>query len=507
MTRQGGILLPLTALPGPWGVGTLGREAERFLDFLQAAGQSCWQILPIGPTGFGDSPYQSFSSFAGNPYLIDLDTLAEEGLLEREEYAHLDWGSDPGRVDYGALYRLRLPVLRRACERLLSEPPEDYPEFCQENAFWLEDYALFMALKGAFGGGSWQAWPEELRRREADTLEVWRASLAGECAFWRAVQYLFFRQWRAFRAKAKERRISLMGDLPIYVAEDSADVWAAPEQFQLDEDLHPTEVAGVPPDAFTELGQLWGNPLYDWARMAGEGYRWWVRRLGYQLSLYDILRLDHFRGFESYFAIPAGDPDARRGVWRKGPGTEFFRCMEATLGRRAIVAEDLGYHTDALRAFLTEVGYPGMKVLQFAFDSRDTGSGYLPHTYTQNCVAYTGTHDNDTVLGWLNSAPEADTAYARAYLRLNEVEGEHWGMLRALWGCVADLAIAPLGDILGLGSEGRINTPSTLGGNWTWRVPEGVLTGELARALRREMALYGRLPVDGWDCQMHEIVV
>ena len=298
-----------------------------------------------------------------------------------------------------------------------------------------------------------------------------------------------------------------MGDLPIYVAEDSADVWAAPEQFQLDETLRPTEVAGVPPDAFTEGGQLWGNPLYDWERMAGEGYRWWVRRLGYQLSLYDILRLDHFRGFESYFAIPAGDPDARRGVWRKGPGPEFFRCMEDALGPRSIVAEDLGYHTDELRAFLAQVGYPGMKVLQFAFDSRDTGSGYLPHTYTKTCVAYTGTHDNDTVLGWLASAPEADTAYARAYLRLNAAEGEHWGMLRALWGCVAGLAIAPLGDILGLGSEGRINTPSTLGGNWTWRMPEGCLTEELARALRREMALYGRLPADGWDCQMHEIVV
>lgn len=505
--RQSGILLPLTALPGLWGVGTLGREAERFLDFLRAAGQSCWQILPIGPTGFGDSPYQSFSSFAGNPYLIDLDLLAEEGLLEREEYAALDWGSDPGRVDYGALYHSRLPVLRRACERLLSTPPEDYPEFCRENAFWLEDYALFMALKGAFGGGSWQTWPEELRRRDPETLRTWRTALAGECDFWRSVQYLFFRQWRAFRAKAKERDIALMGDLPIYVAEDSADVWAAPEQFQLDETLRPTQVAGVPPDAFTAEGQLWGNPLYDWPRMEAEGYRWWIRRLGYQFSLYDMLRLDHFRGFESYFAIPAGDADARRGVWKPGPGAAFFRAVEAALGRRTMVAEDLGYHTEALHRFLEEVGYPGMKVLQFAFDSRDTGSGYLPHTYTRNCVAYTGTHDNDTVLGWLATAPAEDVAHARAYLRLNEAEGEHLGMLRALWGCVADLTIAPMGDILGLGHEARINTPSTTGGNWTWRVPAERLTDELAGALRREMTLYDRIPTDGRDCQQRETVI
>lgn len=499
--RQSGILLPLTSLPSPWGVGTLGRATEQFLDFLQAGGQSWWQILPIGPTGFGDSPYQSFSSYAGNPYLLDLDVLAEEGLLERREYASLDWGEDPQRVDYGALCRLRLPVLRLACERLLSSPPEDYPEFCRENAAWLEDYALFMALKGAFGGGSWQDWPEELRRRQPEALESWRTALAEECAFWRGIQYLFFRQWRAFRAQAQRRGISLMGDLPIYVAEDSADVWAAPEQFQLDETLHPTEVAGVPPDAFTELGQRWGNPLYRWDFMERDGYQWWIHRLAHQFSLYDAVRLDHFRGFESYFAIPAGDADARGGRWRPGPGLNFLHAVEDALGRRAIVAEDLGYHTDALRRFLREAGYPGMKVLQFAFDSRDTGSGYLPHTYTPHCVAYPGTHDNDTIVGWLRSAPAADTAYARAYLRLNETEGECWGMLRALWGSVADWTIVPMADVLELGSEGRINTPSTLGGNWTWRMGADCLTPELAQALRREMALYGRLPRTGRDCQ------
>lgn len=493
--RRSGILMPVSSLPSPYGIGTLGAEARKFADFLAAGGQSCWQMLPVGQTSYGDSPYQSFSSFAGNPYFIDLDELADEGLLEPEEFQSLNWGGDPGRVDYGLLYAVRYPVLRRACARLLTENRPDFAAFCREQADWLEDYALFMALKEKQVGAPWFQWPEDLRLHEPSALERARLELAGETGFWKAVQYLFFRQWRALKGYVNGLGVSIIGDLPIYTAGDSADVWANQPQFQLDESGTPSEVAGCPPDGFAPDGQLWGNPLFDWERMKGEGYAWWLRRISFQFQLFDTLRIDHFRGFDSYYAIPYGQTAARGGRWRPGPGIGFFRAVNAALGEKDIIAEDLGFLTPSVHELLREAGYPGMKVLELAFDSRDTGSGYLPHCYTPHCVAYAGTHDNDTIRGWLASVPAEDAAFAKAYLRLNEEEGYHWGMMRSVWASPADLAVVQFQDLLGLGSEARMNTPSTVGGNWQWRALPGAFDEGLSRRLRQEMRVYQRLPL------------
>ena len=492
--RRAGILLHLSSLPSPWGIGTMGEQAREFVDFLAEGGQSYWQILPLGQTGYGDSPYQSFSSYAGNPYFVDLDILAKEGLLRPEEYQGLDWGSDGERVDYGKLYQNRYPVLRLACARLWKREEDEVAAFCRENAGWLEDYALFMALKGSHGGACWQDWPEEERLRCPSALALAKKRLEEEMAFWQGAQYLFHRQWSALKGYANRRGISIIGDLPIYAAPDSADVWAHPEQFQLDGEGRPTQVAGCPPDAFTADGQLWGNPLFDWERMREEGYRWWLERIAFQFRLFDVLRIDHFRGFESYYSIPYGEETARNGAWRPGPGLDFFRAVRAALGRRRIIAEDLGFLTPGVHKLLRETGFPGMKVLQFAFASREEGSDYLPHRYPERCVVYTGTHDNDTIQGWMASAPRKEAAFAKAYLRLTKGEGYHWGMMRSAWASPAELAVMQMQDLLGLGSEARMNTPSTLGGNWQWRCPTGCFTPALARRLRREMKVYQRLP-------------
>ena len=485
--------MPISSLPSPYGIGTLGAEARKFADFLAAGGQSCWQLLPVGPTSYGDSPYQSFSSFAGNPYFIDLDLLAGEGLLKQSEYQSLNWGSDPEYVDYGLMYETRYPVLHKACSRLLSQDRPDFAAFCREQADWLEDYALFMALKDKHGGASWFQWPQPLRLREPAALEKARAELADEVAFWKAVQYLFFRQWRALKGYVNGLGVSIIGDLPIYVSGDSADVWASPEQFQLDEKGLPTEVAGCPPDGFTADGQLWGNPLFDWERMKRDGYAWWLRRIAFQFQLYDTLRIDHFRGFDEYYAIPYGDKTAQNGKWKPGPGIEFFKAVNKALGKKDIIAEDLGFLTPSVRRLLKSSGYPGMKILAFAFDSRDAESDYLPHRYPARCVVYAGTHDNDTILGWMSSAPKKDVAFAKAYLRLNKREGYHWGMMRGAWASPADLAVMQFQDLLGLGSEARMNIPSTIGNNWKWRTLPGTYDDKLARRLRREMKVYQRL--------------
>ena len=469
----------------------MGKEARAFADFLAAGGQRYWQLLPLGPTGYGDSPYQSFSTFAGNPYLIDLDFLAEEGLLTEPEYAGEDWGEDPQRVDFGLLYRKRYPVLKKAVRRLLERKEPEYETFLAENAHWLPDYALFMALKDAGGGTPWWQWPEELRRREPHALARAGEELREETDFWQGVQYLFFRQWQKLKEYVNGRGIGLIGDLPIYVALDSADVWAGPELFQLDRELVPTEVAGCPPDAFAADGQLWGNPLFDWERMEADGYAWWIGRIAHQLRLYDMLRIDHFRGFESYYAIPFGEETARNGRWRPGPGMKLFRAVEAALGQKDIIAEDLGYLTPEVRQMLAESGFPGMKVLQFAFDSREE-SDYLPHNYDKNCVVYVGTHDNDTALGWLDTVSPEDRRYAMDYLKLTGAEGYHWGLMRGAWASAARLAVVTAQDLLGLGSGARMNTPSTLGGNWQWRAMPGVFTEELAQRLRRETGIYRR---------------
>lgn len=488
--RSGGVLLPIFSLPSPYGIGTMGAEARKFVDFLHRAGQRYWQILPICPTSYGDSPYQTFSTFAGNPYFIDLDQLVQEGLLRRREVTGVDWDTSEWRVHYGDLYEKRYPVLRRAYERFRQSPPEDYGDFCRHNG-WLEDYALFMALKGANGGKSWQEWPEELRRRDPEALRQAREEHAQEMDFWVCVQYLFYKQWRELKRYAMDRGVYIIGDLPIYVSGDSVDVWADPEMFQLDEELRPVEVSGCPPDGFSADGQLWGNPLYDWERMARDGYAWWLRRVAHQCQIYDVLRLDHFRGFEAYYAIPAGEDTARNGRWRPGPGMEFFRAVEREVGRQPIIAEDLGFLTDGVRQLLADTGYPGMKVLEFAFDSRED-SDYLPHNYQRHCVVYTGTHDNSTVLGWMAGASPEDVAFATEYLHLSKKEGLNWGMMRAAWSSVGDLAIVQMQDVLGLGDEARINVPSTVGTNWQWRMKKGAARPALAEKLRRQMELYRR---------------
>ena len=492
--RTSGILMPVASLPSPYGIGTLGQAARDFVSFLAQAGQTHWQVLPVGPTGFGDSPYQSFSSFAGNPYFIDLDDLAQDGLLLPQEYRHLTWGDDPSQVDYGLVYHQRFPVLRRAVVRLQTMQPQALAQFCRAQQEWLEPYARFMAFKEHFGGGPWSEWPDSIRRRDPQAVEELAHELASQISFWKGVQYLFFHQWSALKAFANGLGISIIGDLPIYVSGDSADVWADPGQFQLDEDLHPTEVAGCPPDGFSEDGQLWGNPLFDWDGMAKGSYAWWMRRIAFQFTIYDVLRIDHFRGFDSYYAIPAGDENARRGRWRPGPGIAFFNVLKETLGDRPIIAEDLGFLTPSVHQMLADTGYPGMKVLEFAFDRRDSGQNlYLPHNYPVNCIAYVGTHDNDTALGWTHTADPEDVAVAREYLNLTEDEGISWGMMRGIWASAAQYTIVQMQDVLGLDSVGRINTPSTTGDNWKWRATPGYLNPELAQRLYRMTKLYGRL--------------
>ena len=488
--------MPISSLPSPYGIGTLGAEARKFADFLATGGQSCWQLLPVGPTSYGDSPYQSFSSFAGNPYFIDLDILAEWGLLEPEEYQFLNWGNDPGQADYELLYKNRFQVLRLAVSRL-SRGDKFEMRGTLWGADWLEDYALFMALKDKFGGASWLDWPEELRLREPASLALARKELAAEIDFWKWVQHLFFSQWWSLKEYVNQKNISIIGDLPIYVALDSADVWANPDQFQLDENGRPTEVAGCPPDGFSADGQLWGNPLFDWERMKKDGYAWWLKRIAWQFQICDTLRIDHFRGFDSYYAIPYGDATAKNGRWKPGPGIGFFKAVNKALGKKDIIAEDLGFLTPSVHKLLKDSGYPGMKVLEFAFDSRDTGSDYLPHCYSPHCVVYTGTHDNDTIQGWMASAPKKDVSFAKAYLRLSKREGYHWGMMRSAWASPADLAVMQFQDLLGLGSEARMNTPSTLGNNWKWRALPGTFDEKLSKRLYREMKVYQRLPKTG----------
>ena len=491
--RCSGILMPISSLSSPYGIGALGAAAREFADFLAAGGQTYWQILPICPTSYGDSPYQSFSSYAGNPYFIDLDDLAAEGLLKPEEYRNLSWGDNPQYVDYGLMYAARYPVLQKAAARLLAAPPLDYQMFCKTST-WLDDYALFMALKDKHSGASWFTWEPDIRLRRKSALSAAKKELADHIDFWKAVQFLFFRQWNALKSYANDKGVYIIGDLPIYVSGDSADVWANPDQFQLDENGLPTEVAGCPPDGFSANGQLWGNPLFNWDRMKQDGYQWWLKRISFQFTIYDMLRIDHFRGFDSYYAIPYGDTTAKNGRWRPGPGLDFFKTVNAKLGKQDIIAEDLGFLTDSVRELLRETGYPGMKILEFAFDSRDNGSDYLPHCYPTHCVAYTGTHDNDTILGWIKTAPKKDVSFAKAYLRLNAREGYHWGMMRSAWASPADLAVMQAQDLLALGSEARMNIPSTLGTNWKWRALPGVFTPALASRLRREANVYQRLP-------------
>ena len=494
MKRAAGILLPVTSLPSKHGIGAFTEEAYDFVRFLKKAGQSYWQILPLGPTGYGDSPYQSFSTFAGNPYFIDLDVLADMGLITKEEIAGTDLGNDPERVDYEKIYYGKNALLKKAFERC-SETLPGFDEFEQENAYWLEDYALYSAIKEYYGSKSFLLWPEEVRKRKPEVLLQLTEKLADTIRFYKFQQFLFASKWKALKDYANELGIRIIGDLPIYVALDSADTWAHPELFQLDENGLPSAVAGCPPDAFAADGQLWGNPLYDWAYHEDTGYDWWMSRLGKALELYDIVRIDHFRGFDSFYSIPYGDKTAANGHWEKGPGKSLIDCINNTYGSDRVIAEDLGYLTDSVMELVRHSGYPGMKVIQFAFDSREAGN-YLPHNYDKNTVVYTGTHDNDTMAGWCVNVDREDYKRAQEYMDFTDEmvkDGRpEKKFIRLVLGSVSDTAIIPMQDYLGLGSWARTNTPSTLGTNWLWRMRKDALTDELAEEIRGLTELYGR---------------
>lgn len=501
MKRSAGILLPIFSLPSPHGIGCFSKEAYQWVDLLAGAGQSWWQILPVGPTSYGDSPYQSYSTYAGNPYFIDLEELIKAGYLTARQVEECDLGRDPGKVDYGKLYRGRTALLQAAYEtweknREQDAPAEELASFCEESAFWLEDYALFMAVKDSCGGRAWQTWPEDIRLREETALKAYRDRYEERIGFYRWLQYLFFKQWKKLKAYANARQVRIIGDIPIYVAYDSADVWAQPELFQLDEDRRPRAVAGCPPDGFAADGQLWGNPLYRWEEHKRTGYAWWLLRLDYCFRLYDVLRIDHFRGFDEYFSIPASDTNAKNGKWEKGPGMELFTAVKEKLGEKQIIAEDLGYVTDSVRQLVRNSGFPNMKVLEFAFDSRDsTGArDYLPHNYGHNCVCYTGTHDNETVVGFLSSILPSEKEMVRRYLGRMEAGDEELarGLVRLALSSVADLCIIPVQDYLLLDNSARINYPSSLGGNWCWRLREGQIGEGTMESIRQLTTLYGR---------------
>ena len=486
--RASGILMPVFSLPGPFGIGTLGKEAFAFVEFLAEAKQAFWQILPIGPTGYGDSPYQSFSAFAGNPYFIDYRLLASDGWLTADE---IPAERPVGPIDYGALYNQRPVILQKAAARLLAAPTAAYAEFCTAQDFWLDDYALFMAIKAQQGQAGLADWPDALRTRDPSALAAARVRLADAVDYYKAVQFFFFTQWNALKAYANGKGILLVGDIPIYVSPDSSDLWTRPELFQTDGQVHLTHVAGCPPDAFAADGQLWGNPLYDWPRHEAEHFAWWKRRMKHATSIYDVVRIDHFRGFESYYSIPAGNTTAAGGHWEKGPDQAFIDAMHETLGQGGIIAEDLGYLTPEVKTMLAASGYPGMKIMQFAFDHREPGN-YLPYTYTKNSVVYTGTHDNVTTEGWKESASPEDVHYACRYLRC-EPDDLTEAMIAACLSCVSDMAIVPMADWLHLGAEARINTPSTQGANWQWRLATP-LTGLLADHIADLTVLYDRAP-------------
>lgn len=491
MERGAGILLPVASLPSPHGIGTFGKAAWDFVDFLSRAGQKYWQVLPLGPTSYGDSPYQSFSAFAGNPYLIDLDLLAEEGLLAREEISACDWGENPLKIDYEKIYRFRFSVLKIAFSRSGHQAEGDYRRFCEENSFWLEDYSQYMAVKGRFGGREWLAWPEEIRLRKQPALQRYREELSEEIGFWKFCQYLFFKQWNRLKEYAGSRGIRIIGDIPIYVAMDSADVWAHGEQFQLDGDRRPTRVAGVPPDMFSATGQLWGNPLYNWERMEEDGFDWWKKRMAFSARLYDIIRIDHFIGVVRYYSIPAGADTAADGVWVEGPGEKLTEAFFEAVGDKRIIAEDLGVVTPEVRALLRRCGYPGMKLMEFAFDS-DGFNENLPCHYDKNTVVYAGTHDNQPLAGFFRDQSAESLLFAKDYLGVPTVGQLPRAVVRAGYASAADIAVFMVQDLLGMGDESRINTPSTIGQNWRWRLSAEHLTQDFAARLKEMAALYGR---------------
>ena len=490
--RSSGILMPIFSLPSPYGIGTLGEAARDFIDFLAESKQAWWQILPVGPTSYGDSPYQSPSTHAGNPYFIDLDILVSDGLLKQSEIDELFWGDDPTLVDYGALYQNRYTLLQKACDRGWKKDADKIAAFQEENANWLPDYALFMAVKKHFGMRCWLEWPDEdIRLRKPEAVAFYTEKLASDIRLFTFIQYLFFGQWNELREYAHEQGVGIIGDIPIYVALDSVDVWASPESFQLDEEGFPTEVAGVPPDQFTAEGQLWGNPLYNYEYMQSNGYKWWIDRIGGASKLYDVVRIDHFRGFESYWAVPYGETTAMNGHWVKGPGMSLISVLKNWFHNISFIAEDLGYPSAEVVQLLHDSEFPGMKVLEFAFDPNES-SVYLPHAYHKNCVCYTGTHDNDTLMGWFSTLEPENLKMVKEYLGLSENEGYMQGIIRGGMSSVARLFVAQMQDYLQLDNSARINTPGTPDGNWRWRMQKGQIPKDLSSWLKHITKLYNR---------------
>lgn len=489
--------MPITSLPSKYGIGCFSKSAYDFVDWLQACGQRYWQILPLVPTSFGDSPYQSFSTYAGNPYFISLEALIDEGVLTREECEAADFGSDSKTIDYEKMYQNRYPLLYKAYQRSNISENQDYLHFIDENGWWLKDYALFMAVKERFDGQPWTEWAEDIRLRWNNAMDYYRRELYFAIEFHQYLQYQFYLQWTKLKTYANTKGIQIIGDIPIYVAMDSADAWAHPELFQLDENNIPTAVAGCPPDGFSATGQLWGNPLYRWDYHAQTGFSWWMERLRYCFNLYDILRIDHFRGFDEYYSIPYGADSAVSGTWKKGPGIRLFQRMKEVLGEKEVIAEDLGYVTDTVKQLVADTGFPGMKVLEFAFDSRDTGctNDYLPHNYPKNCAAYTGTHDNETLAGWFGSITREEMENARNYLcdHYTPKKHLHWPFISLLMRSQADLCIIPIQDYLGYDNHSRINRPSTVGTNWKWRITEKELSQELQKEIYKTTKRYGRI--------------
>lgn len=493
--RTSGILMHISSLPSDYGIGTMGKEAYKFVDFLKTAGQSCWQVLPVCPTSYGDSPYQSFSTHAGNPYFIDFDILREEGLLKKTDYTKFEWVWDEEKTDYANLYYRRYDVLKIAYNNFKEKNDRSaFEEFLIKNDNWISNYALFMTIKNANDGKGLPEWDEKLKKRDPHSLWLFKNEHYDEVEFWEFIQFKFFEQWKKLKAYANENGIKIIGDIPIYVSEDSVDVWVYPDLFELDNDLTPISVAGCPPDAFSKTGQLWGNPLYNWKRHKETDYNWWIDRLNASTELFDIVRIDHFRGFDEFYSIPYGDKTAENGQWKKGPRTELFRYIEKVSGKLPIIAEDLGFLTPSVHQMLRECGFPGMKVLEFAF-SPDEESSYLPYQYEKNCVCYIGTHDNDTILGWLKNSDKKTIDFCRRYMDMQKnASAEEMAdkLIKTALASVADTVILQAQDILGLGSYARMNIPSTDSGNWQWRAKKGAFTKDIAKRLKELSVLYGR---------------
>ena len=491
MERSSGILMHMSSLPSPYGIGSMGKCAYKFVDFLAEAGQKYWQLLPLGPTSIGNSPYSSYSTFAGNPYLIDLDLLVEDGLLKRKELNAIDWGDNVERVDFGKISANKDNILRLAYSRRTEEQIEECMEFRGENRSWLDNYALYMALKKHFENKNWMDWPEDIRMRWPEAVEYYTELLADEMDYQFFQQYLFFKQWKVLRAYAAEKGIKFIGDIPFYVALDSADVWSEPHFFQLDSENRPVEISGVPPDAFSEDGQLWGNPLYNFDAMREDGYGWWIRRVGGAEKLYDMIRIDHFRAFESYWAVPADAESAKLGKWRPGPGMDLVGRLTGWFKDLKFIAEDLGIITPEVRKLLDDSKLPGMKVLQFAFDA-SWESNYVPHRCVENSVCFVGTHDNDTVKGWLKTEKKENVNFAKKYMNISEDEGWCWGMIRTGMSTVSSIFVVQMQDVLELGTEHRMNIPGTPDANWGWRMAPKAIDKKLSKKLAEYTKRYGR---------------